>query len=136
MISALGNLRRVSEVRRECARLANCFLTSNQHDPLRWARLSRIAAEAGARRQAKTYIDYSVNCLSGVNYGADFELTRALILTGQRKRAMTHLQNLVEDNSQNVWLWNTLIELAMFRRYHDLALIAIRQLKAIPRQDT
>lgn len=135
LISALGILQRLGEIRRECAQLADCLVQSKQNDPLLWARLSRIAAEAGARKQARSYIDSAAECLSGVNYGADFELTRALILTSQPKRAMIHLQHLVEDNSQNTWLWNTLVDMAMLRRYYDIALIAIRQLKAIPHQD-
>ncbi len=104
-------------------------------EPLRWARLARIAAEAKAGKEAKTYINLAIGYLSDVNYGADFELVRALLLTGQASRAMKHLENLVKDNSQNNWLWKTLVDTAMNARSYEIALIAIGRLKALPYLD-
>jgi hypothetical protein len=48
---------------------------------------------------------------------------------------MKHVERLLEENRPNVWMWNTLVEIAMVRRYYDVALTAIRRLKAIPHQD-
>jgi hypothetical protein len=48
---------------------------------------------------------------------------------------MKHVERLLEENRPNVWMWNTLVEIAMMRRYYDVALTAIRRLKAIPHQD-
>lgn len=135
LISSLGVLRRTSEIRGESKRLAYFLTQSRVAEPLRWARLARIAAEAGALRQAKNYIDISIGCLDGINYGADFELARALLLTNQAPRAMTHIECLVRENSQNSWLWQTLVNTAMQTRSYEIALIAIARLKAIPYQD-
>jgi tetratricopeptide (TPR) repeat protein len=135
LISSLGVLELKREIRKECALLSHILLQSNNEDPLRWARLARIAAGAGAKKQAKEYIDLAIEYLSGVNYGADFELIRALILTDQSKRAMTQLKSLMNENSQNRWLWETLIETAMSGQCYDIALIAIDCLKAIPCHD-
>jgi hypothetical protein len=61
IISSLGTLNRFREVRRECALLAKCLEQSGESKPLRWARLARIAAETGAIRQARLYIDISTH---------------------------------------------------------------------------
>ncbi len=135
LISSLGVLKLKRETRIECAALAECLVQSRHKDPLRWARLARIAAEVGANRQAKSYIDKTAEYLSDVNYGGEFELIRALLLTGQPKRAMKHLQHFLGDGSQNTWLWTTLLEIAMSRRYYDIASIIVARLKDFPHLD-
>jgi tetratricopeptide (TPR) repeat protein len=135
LISSLGVLERTAEIRNECELLANCLSRANLNDPLRWASLARIAAEAGAKRRARSYIELTVGYLTGVDYGAEFELIRALILTSQHRRAKQHLEHLLGANSENIWLWTTLLEMAWARQYYDIALIAIARLKAIPYQD-
>jgi tetratricopeptide (TPR) repeat protein len=135
LISSLAVLRRTSELRRECLLLSHCLMHADNKDPLRWARLGRIAAEAGAKKRAKTYIDLAVGYLSDVNYGADFELVRALILTNQAKRATKHLEPLLKENSQNSWLWRTLLDTAMSRGCYSIALTVIKCLQALPYQD-
>jgi tetratricopeptide (TPR) repeat protein len=135
LIAALGVLRRQSEIRSECLALARCHSQSDEPDPSRWASLARLAAEAGARKQARKYIDIAADHLSNVSYGAEVDLVRALILTRQPARAMKHLRHLLAAGSKNTWLWNTIIVTAMPYRYYDVALVAIEQLKAIPHQD-
>jgi tetratricopeptide (TPR) repeat protein len=135
LIAALGVLRQQNEIRGECLALARCHTQSNETDPSRWASLARLAAEAGASKQARKYIDIAAEHLSNVSYGAEVDLVRALILTRQPERAMKHLRHLLAAGSQNTWLWNTLIDTAMSYRYYDVALVAIEQLKAIPHQD-
>ena len=136
LLSSMAILRRTKEIRNECSHLASCLERSETKDPLRWARLARITAEAGYTRQARGYIDLAVEYLSDTtNYGADFELIRALILTGQTRRAGRHLESLQRENSQNIWLWKTLLDTAMSRRCYSIALIVLRQLKALPYLD-
>jgi predicted Zn-dependent protease len=135
LIASLGVLKRRSEIRSECVLLARCLTQSNDKEPSRWARLARLAAEALAMKQAKSYIDIAAGYLSSSSYGAEVDLILALIMTRQPRRAMKHLQHLLEANSKNTWLWTALIESAMSRRYYDIALVAITQLKAIPFQD-
>jgi tetratricopeptide (TPR) repeat protein len=135
LISSLGILWRTSEIRSECSLLARCLTESNEKNPGRWASLARIAAEYGATKQAKAYIDIAAGYISNVSYGAEVDLIRALILTRQPKRAMKHLEHMLAADSKNSWLWDTLLATAMSRGYYDIALIAIARLKAIPYQD-
>ena len=132
LISSLGALGREKRIRHECNLLAHFLAQSGAATPLRWARLARIAAEAGARKAASTYIDLAAASLSDANYGAHFELIRALILTKQPERAMKHLECLLVENSQNAWLWNTVLETAMRCMSYEIALIAIAQLRSLP----
>lgn len=81
LIASLGVLRRQSEIRSECLALARCHTQSNETDPSRWASLARLAAEAGARKQARKYIDIAAEHLSNGSYGPEVDLVRALILT-------------------------------------------------------
>jgi hypothetical protein len=86
-------------------------------------------------KQAKSYIDIAAAHLSDVSYGAEIDLIFALIFTKQPRRAMKHLQHLLEANSKNTWLWTAIMNAAMSRWYYDIALVAIAQLKVIPYQD-
>jgi tetratricopeptide (TPR) repeat protein len=135
LISSLRLLKRGSQVRTECALLALCLRQSKEQDPLCWARLARLAAEAEAKKQARAYIDVAAGLLSKADHGAEFELIRALIFTRQPKRVMRYLDSLLSDRTRNTWLWTTLIDISMSRRYYDIALKAIAGLRAIPYQD-
>jgi tetratricopeptide (TPR) repeat protein len=135
LISSLGVLRRKPEIRKECELLGRRLVQAELEDPLRWARLARIAAEAGASKQSKAYIDVAARFISNVDHGAEVELIRALILTGQPKRVMKYLDSLLSTSTQNTWLWKTLIELAMSRRYYDIVSKSVAGLKAVPNMD-
>jgi tetratricopeptide (TPR) repeat protein len=131
LIVSLGVLKRMKELRAECALLAQALIESGAEDPLRWARLARIAADAKAIKEAKQYIDTAIGQLPQVNYGADVELVRALLLTNQPERAKPHMENLLKEGSRNLWLWKTILETAMRGRHYEIALKAIARLKGL-----
>lgn len=135
LISTLSASRRKNELRKECAAFARCLVEANHERPLRWAKLARIAAGAGSMRQARTYIDVAEGYCTKVNPGAQFELIRALILTRQARRALRFLESYLENNNPDKEQWTTILNLAMSRRYHEIALMAIGRLKAFPYQD-
>jgi predicted Zn-dependent protease len=136
LIYSLGVLRKSPEVRKQCKMLATFLDTTKVEDPLRWARLARIAVEAGDAKASRMLIDRAISLQLGINYEADFELVRALLLTGQEKRAMPHLQKLLVNNSQNVWLWKTLLNAALLMKSHVIALTVINQMKILPNLDS
>jgi predicted Zn-dependent protease len=135
LIYSLGVLKRLKEVKTECNLLADNLRSLGNKDPLRWARLSRIAAEAGAAKAALDYVGLAEGYLQTVNYEVHFEIARALLLTNQADRAKKHLDNLFDHDSQNVWLWKTILNTALSVKLFEVALKAIEKIKAIPFQD-
>jgi tetratricopeptide (TPR) repeat protein len=134
-IFSLIALGRSKEVREECGKVARWYTASTVADPVQLARLARTAAEARVHKLAKVYIGLALGYMPTVNCAADVELVRAMLLTRQARRAIPHLNNLLMENSQNLWLWQTLLETAMSVRSYDIALIVIRQIKSLPYVD-
>jgi predicted Zn-dependent protease len=135
LIYSLGVLKKSHEIRQQCKILATFFDKATVDDPLRWARLARIAVEAGDIKASKRLIDRAISLHLSINYEADFELVRALLLTGQAKRASPYLQNLLAGNTENVWLWKTLLNAALSVKSNDIALPIINQMKTLPNQN-
>jgi predicted Zn-dependent protease len=135
LIYSLGVLKHLKEVRRECRTLATLLDSTKVENPVRWARLARIAVEAGDAKSSKKFIDRAISYKLTDNYEADVELLRALLLTRQSKRAMPHLQSLLVDDSKNVWLWKTLLNTAILVKSHDIAALIVKRMKRLPYQD-
>jgi predicted Zn-dependent protease len=135
LITSLCFLGRTREALVECKIVAHGLANTEVQEPLRWARLARIAAEGGALKASKAYIERSVVCLTEVSRITDFELVRALLLTKQAARARPHFESLLQENTPNSWLWTTLLRTAMQTGDYEFALEAIARLKALPYPD-
>ena len=135
LIRSLGVLRRSDDIRKECQLLAHYLVQSKIKGPLQWAVLARTAAVAGSIKQSTGYIETALKNWHTVNLEADFEVIRAFLLTGQSRRAVKHLENLLLDNSGNVWLWTTLLNTAFSVKAYDIALPVITRLMTLPHLD-